>query len=367
MRNLYCNVEALRKQVFAAVAKLAYEGGDYCSRMEKLPYEIIPGEVGTYRESIFLERAIVGERIRLAMGLPLRDVTEENMISDGVEASAISEKYYDPPLINIIKYACHACPDTHYEVTQACQGCLAKHCYQSCPKGAIELEHGRARIDQTKCIKCGRCKEACSYQAIIKFLRPCQEACGMNAIGKDQYGRADIDHEKCVNCGQCLVNCPFGAIVDKGQIFQLIHAIKKGEKVIAIIAPAFWGQFGEKVTPGQIPHRHEAAGLRRTGGGGGGRRPLRRGGGGGVHGARPRQTALYGNLLLPGMVRHGQEGVPRLCAVHLHDHDPHGADGPTPEAEAPRLQDRLYWPLRRQEAGGQPPQRPQRGGLRADL
>lgn len=80
MRNLYCNVEALRKQVFAAVAKLAYEGGDYCSRMEKLPYEIIPGEVGTYRESIFLERAIVGERIRLAMGLPLRDVTEENMI-----------------------------------------------------------------------------------------------------------------------------------------------------------------------------------------------------------------------------------------------------------------------------------------------
>ena len=37
MRNLYCNVEALRKQVFAAVAKLAYEGGDYCSRMEKLP------------------------------------------------------------------------------------------------------------------------------------------------------------------------------------------------------------------------------------------------------------------------------------------------------------------------------------------
>ena len=98
MRNLYCNVEALRKQVFAAVAKLAYEGGDYCSRMEKLPYEIIPGEVGTYRESIFLERAIVGERIRLAMGLPLRDVTEENMISDGVEASAISEKYYDPRL-----------------------------------------------------------------------------------------------------------------------------------------------------------------------------------------------------------------------------------------------------------------------------
>ena len=63
----------------------------------------------------------------------------------------------------------------------------------------------------------------------------------MNAIGKDDHGRAQINHDKCVNCGMCLVNCPFGAIVDKGQLFQLIHAIRGGAKVIAIIAPAFWG------------------------------------------------------------------------------------------------------------------------------
>ena len=74
----------------------------------------------------------------------------------------------------------------------------------------------------------------------------------MHAIGQDEHGRADIDYDKCVNCGMCLVNCPFGAIVDKGQLFQLIHAIKKGDKVVAIIAPAFWGQFGDNVTPGQI-------------------------------------------------------------------------------------------------------------------
>ena len=74
----------------------------------------------------------------------------------------------------------------------------------------------------------------------------------MDAIGKDDHGRAQINYDKCVNCGMCLVNCPFGAIVDKGQLFQLIHAIRGGAKVIAIIAPAFWGQFGEKVTPGQI-------------------------------------------------------------------------------------------------------------------
>ena len=252
MRNFKCYIADLRKRVFAEVARLAYEGGDY-RRMEKLPYEIVPGEVGNQRSSIFLERAIVGERIRLAMGLPLRPVAEHSLLSDGIEESAVAEKYYDPPLVNIIKYACNGCKPTHYKVTNACQGCLSRHCQNACPKDAIDIDRsGHACIDQSKCIKCGKCKEACSYQAIIKFTRPCQEACGMNAIGQDEYGHACIDYDKCVSCGMCLVNCPFGAIVDKGQLFQLIHAIRQGDEVVAVIAPAFWGQFGDNVTPGQI-------------------------------------------------------------------------------------------------------------------
>ena len=74
----------------------------------------------------------------------------------------------------------------------------------------------------------------------------------MDAIGADDHGRAKIDYDKCVSCGMCLVNCPFGAIVDKGQIFQLIHAIKRGDKVVAIVAPAFLGQFGPEATPERL-------------------------------------------------------------------------------------------------------------------
>lgn len=166
MRNIKCGVADIRRRVFAEVAKLAYEGGDY-TRIEKLPYEIVPGEIGRQRESVFLERAIVGERIRLAMGLPLRPVTEHSLLSDGVEESAIAEKYYDPPLINVIKYACNACAPTHYEVTDACQGCLARHCQHACPKGAISTERGQAVIDQSKCIKCGTCIEKCNFGAIF--------------------------------------------------------------------------------------------------------------------------------------------------------------------------------------------------------
>lgn len=144
MRNFKCSIADMRKQVFAEVARLAYEGGDY-RRMENLPYKIVPGEVGNQRESIFLERAIVGERIRLAMGLPLRPVAEHSLLSDGVEESAIAEKYYDPPLVNIIKYACNGCTPTHYEVTNACQGCLARLARMPALKGPL-LSNADRRI-----------------------------------------------------------------------------------------------------------------------------------------------------------------------------------------------------------------------------
>lgn len=124
MRGIYSSVTDIRRKVFTEVARLAYEGGDY-SRMEELPYKIVPGEVAKYRESIFLERAIVGERLRLAMGLPLRPIDEHKLVSEGVNESAVAEKYYDPPLVNIIKFACNACPEKEIRVTDCCQGCLA--------------------------------------------------------------------------------------------------------------------------------------------------------------------------------------------------------------------------------------------------
>ena len=117
MRGYESFVTNVRKQVFTEVARLAYEGGDY-SRMEEIPYKIVPGEIASHRESIFLERAIAGERVRLAMGLPLRPITELRPLSEGVNDSAIAEKYYDPPLINIIQYACHACPTKQVRVSE---------------------------------------------------------------------------------------------------------------------------------------------------------------------------------------------------------------------------------------------------------
>ena len=246
MRGVETRIQEIRHAIFTEVAKMAYDVDSPVEKtIEEIPYRVIPGEVGNFRNDVFLERAIVGERLRLAMGLPCRSAAEHAPISDNIKLADQAETYYTPPLINVIKFACNACHEKRVLITEGCQGCLAHPCVEVCPKKAITLDrtNGRSYIDQDKCVKCGQCAKVCGYQAIIIQERPCARACGMDAIGSDENGKADIDYEKCVSCGQCLVSCPFSAIVDKGQIFQTIMALKSETPVYAIVAPAIAGQF----------------------------------------------------------------------------------------------------------------------------
>jgi len=259
MRGIYSNKTEIRHQVFTEVARMAYEGGDF-SRIDQLPFKLVPGEIGTYYDNIFLERAIIGERLRATIGLPVRTLAEHAPLSDGINKSAIDEKYYDPPLINIIKFACHACPEKRTFVTNACQGCLEHPCVEVCPKNAIKMVNGHSQIDEEKCINCGKCVSACPYNAIVRQERPCAKACGMNAIHSDEYGRAQIDQDLCVSCGMCLVSCPFSAIVDKSQIFQTVLALKSDTPIYAAVAPSFINQFGANTD-----QEHLRAALREVG------------------------------------------------------------------------------------------------------
>ena len=95
-------------------------------------------------------------------------------------------------------------------------------------------------------------RRVCPYNAIVKTERPCAAACGMGAIHSDELGRAEIDYSKCVSCGQCLVNCPFGAIADKGQIYQLIQGFNRGDRIYALVAPAFVNQFPGLASTGKL-------------------------------------------------------------------------------------------------------------------
>ena len=252
MRGLHTQVSDLRKDVVVEVARIAYESENINDDLEAIPYKLSPDENPRFRDSVYRERAVSSERTRLALGLSLRPQNKPVHITSGLDEATVDEMYYEPPLMQVIPSACNACEDNVYEVSNLCRGCLAHSCMEVCPRDAITHVDGQAHIDKSKCVKCGKCKSACPYDAIGKKVRPCSVACGIKAIESDEYGRAIINQDKCLSCGMCMVSCPFGAIADKSQIFQLIRCMKNGGEVVAEIAPAYAGQFGKEATPDKI-------------------------------------------------------------------------------------------------------------------
>lgn len=217
-------VQLLKYKVLKSVIRRAYEGGLDLAPYE-IPKEIVPGPKAEMRCCIYKERAVLEERVRMAMG-----GDKDN-----------------PNIIETMPVACDECPVESYFVTPACRGCINHRCEEVCPKGAITIVDKHAVIDQTKCVECGRCAKACPYHAIIEYTRPCVSACKIGALKISEDKTAVIDNDKCVMCGACVYSCPFGAIADKSYVLDCVRILqqaqKTGEKVYAIIAPAIVSQF----------------------------------------------------------------------------------------------------------------------------
>lgn len=251
MKYSYVDVIRLRRMAFASIARMAYNDENLHVLYEET-FRALPGEVAHFRENIFRERAVYGERLRMALGLDARAADVTGSISEGIEKVDVATRVHHPPLVSVIKIACEACPERHILITDNCRKCLAHPCKNACPKNAISAGKTKMVIDQEKCIKCKKCIKECPYNAVLETGRPCAQACGVNAIGSDYLGRAEINEEKCVSCGACIASCPFGAIADKSQIYQVIKAMKTDTPVYGIIAPSFTGQFGSLTRPAQV-------------------------------------------------------------------------------------------------------------------
>lgn len=226
MRKFDTKVQHLKYKVLREVARNAWSASLKDSILD-IPNVIIPGKKPTMRCCIYKERAIVVERIKLAMGGNRRN----------------------PNVIEVIPLACDECPMGGYEVTNACRGCLAHRCEDACRFGAITFDNNHvAHIDKSKCKECGACAKVCPYSAIFNFTRPCITSCKVKAISMDAEQQACIDNDKCIACGACVYTCPFGAIGDKSFILNVIDMLKgvhgnPKDKTYAIVAPSIASQF----------------------------------------------------------------------------------------------------------------------------
>lgn len=226
MRKFDTKIQYHKYKVLREVARQAWDD-TLLQNLFRIPKTIIPGPKPTMRCCIHKERAIIQERVKLAIG------GDSN----------------NPNVIEVIDIACDECPMGGYQVSEACRGCMAHRCEDVCPKNAITFDaQQKAHIDKTKCIECGKCSSVCPFNAIVNHIRPCINACKVKAISiaEDQY--ALIDNDKCTSCGACVYTCPFGAIQDKSFILDVINLIKNSSentkyKVYAVVAPAIASQF----------------------------------------------------------------------------------------------------------------------------
>lgn len=255
MRGLYTDIMHIRRSTLIEIARMVMEEKP-AEFVEMIPFNVIQRDVPTFRDSVFAERAIIRERVRLGFGLDLQEFGKHSPVLFDVKAALTDKKILQKPIVNVIKIGCERCPVDSFMVSDLCRACIAHPCTIVCPKNCIAKDDSGAVIDQDICIRCGKCAQVCPYNAIIYRERPCSAACGVDAIGSDRYGFAEIDQDKCVSCGQCIVSCPFGAIGEKSEMVQILFALKKsaagGPPVWAEIAPSFTGQLGDKVSAGQF-------------------------------------------------------------------------------------------------------------------
>lgn len=231
------HVQKMKYNVLREVARLAYQDALTPQQLLEIPKRIIPEGKPSFRCCIYKERAIIGERVGIALG--------------GRE---------DGNVVEVLSIACDECPVDGIQVTAACRGCLAHRCMDNCPKGAITVVNHRAQIDKGKCVECGKCMSVCPYSAIVQNIRPCVRACKPKAISIHQEtSKAMIHHDACTACGACVYQCPFGAIMDKSDIIQVIRLLLDSQdntayRVYAVAAPSMASQYPsaapEKVAAG---------------------------------------------------------------------------------------------------------------------
>jgi [FeFe] hydrogenase (group B1/B3) len=219
--------------------------GNLPEEVDRFPLLMRPRtERGTpLRCCIHQERAILRYRTMALLGFSVQDETDELKPLAAYAREALVRERRDPRLLTVIEDACSACVRGSYFVSNACRGCMAQSCTLVCPKEAIHMEAGRSVIDPDLCVNCGKCREVCAFNAIVKVSIPCEEACPVEAITRGPSGKQEIQHEHCIACGKCMQVCPFGAVVEQSELVDVLSALAAGEERVALFAPALAAQF----------------------------------------------------------------------------------------------------------------------------
>lgn len=243
------NAMIVRRELMAKLIAL-HKSGNLVEEIDRIPLKMSPRNAQARgRCCIHKERAVLKYKMLPILGYRIDEEEDELTPLSAYASRALERNSTNSSILTVVDEACTACVKTNYVVTNLCKGCVARSCYMNCPKDAITfLDNGQAHINHSKCINCGICKEACMYHSIVYIPVPCEEVCPVKAITKDENGIEHIDESKCIYCGKCINACPFGSIYEISQVFDILSAIKRGEQLVAIMAPSIMSQFNNSLS-----------------------------------------------------------------------------------------------------------------------
>ena len=98
--------------------------------------------------------------------------------------------------------------------------------------------------------------EKCAYD------EACRNSCIFDAIERKEDGTLYINPELCSGCQACIEACKEGKLTAGKDVLPTMKAVREAKgPVYMMIAPAFLGQMGEDITPGQLRTAFKALGF----------------------------------------------------------------------------------------------------------
>ena len=236
------NAVRIRRELLVEVARLTLENR-LSDEIDRVPVRMFPRNANAVRCCVYKDRAVVKYRLMAMLGFSPEDETDESTPLAQYADEASARAHAAPAGPTVIDIACDECGPSTHVVTNACRGCMARPCVTACARGAVSFVDGHSVIDAERCVNCGLCAKECPYHAIIHRPVPCEVACPVGAVEKNEVGRVSINKDACIDCGRCLTACPFSAITERSQLVDVITTLRRGKPVVAALAPAIMGQF----------------------------------------------------------------------------------------------------------------------------
>ena len=158
----------IRREIMIRIVR-AFDEGTLETELDQIPIKLRPKNSAASRCCVYHDRAILKYRLMAMLGVSVEDETDESKSLAAYYAEkawgggAANDARPKTPL-SVCGPACSGCPDAKVVSTPNCRGCFARPCVYNCPKKAISIVGGQSVIDQSLCIKCGKCITACPYR-----------------------------------------------------------------------------------------------------------------------------------------------------------------------------------------------------------